>query len=124
MSKVEKKFYRKGTLEEKGTKVTLKTRPYINGMVFNTEDPITSFHQTLAAIKIMIEEYEMLRSIPGINDAVRTALDLNSGITGRAKLLLDFLSQSPIEITLKDQSITNEILNDLEINNIGDRYER
>lgn len=121
MSKETKKYYKPGTLEEKGTKVSLKTQPYINGVVFDTTDPITSFHFYLIAIKAMIEEYEMLRNIPGMDTAVPTTLDLKNGLTGKAKLLLDFLIQSPIEIVLKDQKISQEILNDLSLS--GENYE-
>ena len=49
MSNKTKKFYRPGTLEEKGTKLSLKTQPYTNGVVFSTTDPITSFHSLLMA---------------------------------------------------------------------------
>lgn len=121
MSKETKKYYKPGTLEEKGTKVSLKTQPYINGVVFDTTDPITSFHFYLIAIRAMIEEYEILRNIPGMDTAVPTTLDLKNGLTGKAKLLLDFLIQSPIEIILKDQKISQEILNDLSLS--GENYE-
>lgn len=115
MSKETKKYYRPGTLEEKGTKVSLKTQPYINGVVFDTTDPISSFHYYLIAMKSIVEEYEMLRSIPGMDTAVPTELDLNSGITGKAKLLLEYLIQSPIEIVLKEQKITQDVLNELSL---------
>lgn len=121
MSKETKKYYRPGTLEEKGTKVSLKTQPYINGVVFDTTDPISSFHYYLIAMKGIVDEYEMLRSIPGMSDAVPTVLDLNNGLTGKVKLLLDFLIQSPIEVTLKDQKITQQILNELSLT--GDNNE-
>lgn len=121
MSKETKKYYKPGTLEEKGTKVSLKTQPYINGVVFDTTDPITSFHFYLIAMKAMIEEYEMLRNIPGMDAAVPTTLDLKNGLTGKTKLLLDFLIQSPIEIILKDQKISQEILNDLSLS--GESHE-
>lgn len=111
MSKETRKFYKPGTLEEKGTKVSLKTQPYINGVVFDIEDPIASFHKLLIALKVIVDEYEMLRDIPGISDAVPSALDLKSGITGQAKLLLNYLAQSPIEIVLKEQKIDSDILN-------------
>lgn len=121
MSKETKKYYRPGTLEEKGTKVSLKTQPYINGVVFDTTDPISSFHYYLIAMKSIVEEYEMLRSIPGMDTAVPTELDLNSGITGKAKLLLEYLIQSPIEIVLKEQKITQDVLNELSLT--GEHYE-
>jgi hypothetical protein len=113
MSKETKKFYKPGTLAEKGTKISLKTQPYINGVVFDTKDPITSFHYLLIAMKGIVEEYEMLRSVPGINDAVPSALELKNGLTGRVKLLLDFLTQSPIEVVLKEQVVTQDIINEL-----------
>lgn len=121
MSKETKKYYRPGTLEEKGTKVSLKTQPYINGVVFDTTDPISSFHYYLIAMKSIVEEYEMLRSIPGMDTAVPTELDLNSGITGKAKLLLEYLIQSPIEIVLKEQKITQDVLNELSL--MGEHHE-
>lgn len=121
MSKETKKYYRPGTLEEKGTKVSLKTQPYINGVVFDTTDPISSFHYYLIAMKSIVEEYEMLRSIPGMDTAVPTELDLNSGITGKAKLLLEYLIQSPIEIVLKEQKITQNVLNELSLT--GEHHE-
>ena len=115
MSKETKKFYKPGTLVEKGTKISLKTQPYINGVVFDTTDPITSFHYLLIAMKGIVEEYEMLRNIPGVNEAVPSPLELKNGLTGQIKLLLDFLTQSPIEIVLKEQPVTQEILNDLSV---------
>ena len=122
MSKETKKFYRPGTLLEKGTKISLKTQPYINGVVFSTEDPISSFHKLLTGMKIIVEEYEMLRDIPGINSTVPTVLDLKSGITGQIKLLLDYLAQSPIEVVLKDQKVDQTILTDLQTTTIGIEY--
>ena len=113
MAKETKKFYRPGTLEEKGTKISLKTQPYINGVVFDINDPISSFHKLLMSMKVIVDEYEMLRSIPGVNEAVPSALDLNSGITGQVKLLLEYLCQSPIEVILKEQKVTEDVLIDL-----------
>ena len=122
MSRETKKFYRPGTLPEKGTKISLKTQPYTNGVVFDINDPISSFHRLLMSMKVIVDEYEMLRSIPGLKDAVPTALDLNSGITGQVKLLLDYLSQSPIEVILKEQKIDKDVLTDLA--SIGVTHER
>lgn len=122
MSRETKKFYRPGTLPEKGTKISLKTQPYTNGVVFDINDPISSFHRLLMSMKVIVDEYEMLRSIPGLKDAVPTALDLNSGITGQVKLLLDYLSQSPIEVILKEQKIDRDVLTDLA--SIGVTHER
>lgn len=120
MSKETKKFYKPGTLAEKGTKISLKTQPYINGVVFDTKDPITSFHYLLIAMKGITEEYEMLRNIPGISEAVPTCLELKDGLTGQIKLLLDFLTQSPIEIVLKEQVVTQDILNDIAVATRGE----
>lgn len=122
MSRETKKFYRPGTLPEKGTKISLKTQPYTNGVVFDINDPISSFHRLLMSMKVIVDEYEMLRSIPGLKDAVPTVLDLNSGITGQVKLLLDYLSQSPIEVILKEQKIDKDVLTDLA--SIGVTHER
>ena len=122
MSRETKKFYRPGTLPEKGTKISLKTQPYTNGVVFDINDPISSFHRLLMSMKVIVDEYEMLRSIPGLKDAVPTALDLNSGITGQVKLLLDYLSQRPIEVILKEQKIDKDVLTDLA--SIGVTHER
>jgi hypothetical protein len=113
MSRETKKFYRPGTLPEKGTKISLKTQPYINGVVFDINDPISSFHKLLMSMKVIVDEYEMLRNVPGINEAVPSALNLQSGITGQVKLLLDYLSQSPIEVVLKEQKIDEGVLTDL-----------
>ncbi len=122
MSRETKKFYRPGTLPEKGTKISLKTQPYTNGVVFDINDPISSFHRLLMSMKVIVDEYEMLQSIPGLKDAVPTALDLNSGITGQVKLLLDYLSQSPIEVILKEQKVDKDVLTDLA--SIGVTHER
>ena len=58
----------------------------------------------------MIEEYEIFRQMGGADSAVPTVLDLKSGITGKAKLLLDYLIQSPIEINLKDQEVNKDVI--------------
>ena len=115
MTKQNKKFYRPGTLEEKGTKISIKTQPFVNGVVFNTDDPITSFHSLIMTLKAIVGEYETMRLIPGIDDVISSSISLQSGITGRIKLLLDFLSQSPIEINLKEQKVDKRILEELEI---------
>lgn len=115
---INKKYYKPGVLKEKGTKISLKTQPYINGVIFDIDDPISSFHYYLIQIKTIINEYERLRSIPGMDKAVPSSLELNSGITGKVKLLLDYLIESPIEINIRDQEITNDILAELELNRI------
>ena len=118
-----RKFYRPGTLKEKGTKISLKTQPYINGVIFDMDDPISSFHYYLIQMKTIVNEYERLRSIPGMNEAVPSSLELNSGITGKVKLLLDYLIQSPIEINIRDQKITRDLLAELEMNTYGEDNE-
>lgn len=120
---INKKYYRPGVLKEKGTKISLKTQPYINGVIFDMDDPISSFHYYLIQMKTIVNEYERLRSIPGMNEAVPSSLELNSGITGKVKLLLDYLIQSPIEINIRDQKITRDLLAELEINTYGEDNE-
>lgn len=120
---INKKYYKPGTLKEKGTKISLKTQPYINGVIFDIDDPISSFHYYLIQMKTIVNEYESLRSIPGMNEAVPSSLELNSGITGKVKLLLDYLIQSPIEINIRDQEVTRDLLAELEISTSGENNE-
>ena len=109
-----RKFYRPGTLKEKGTKISLKTQPYINGVIFDIDDPITSFQTYISTIKLIIEEYEIIKEIPGINDVIGNNITLESGITGKIKLLLDYLSMSPIEMTIKTQEVDKDVIVALE----------
>lgn len=120
---INKKYYKPGTLKEKGTKISLKTQPYINGVIFDIDDPISSFHYYLIQMKTIVNEYESLRNIPGMNEAVPSSLELNSGITGKVKLLLDYLIQSPIEINIRDQEVTRDLLAELEISTSGENNE-
>ena len=120
---INKKYYKPGVLKEKGTKISLKTQPYINGVIFDIDDPISSFHYYLIQMKTIVNEYESLRSIPGMNEAVPSSLELNSGITGKVKLLLDYLIQSPIEINIRDQEVTRDLLAELEISTSGENNE-
>lgn len=120
---INKKYYKPGVLKEKGTKISLKTQPYINGVIFDIDDPISSFHYYLIQMKTIVNEYESLRNIPGINEAVPSSLELNSGITGKVKLLLDYLMQSPIEINIRDQEVTRDLLAELEISTSGENNE-
>lgn len=120
---INKKYYKPGVLKEKGTKISLKTQPYINGVIFDIDDPISSFHYYLIQMKTIVNEYESLRNIPGINEAVPSSLELNSGITGKVKLLLDYLIQSPIEINIRDQEVTRDLLAELEISTSGENNE-
>lgn len=120
MSNKTKKFYKPGRLEQKGTKVSLKTQPYINGIVFDTDDPITSFHSYIAATNFIVHQYEYLREIPGMKEIISERF--GDGIypekIAKVKLLLDFLAQSPIEVVLKEQKVDKQILNDLAISAI------
>ncbi len=111
------KFYRPGSLEVPGTKISLKTQPYINGVIFDLKDPISSFHSYLATMKLIIQQYESILQIPGMANIMA---DVFSGAIApetiaKAKLLLNYLAQSPIEIHLKDQKVNNEILAELEV---------
>ena len=74
-------------------------------------------------MKTIVNEYERLRSIPGMDEAVPSSLELNNGITGKVKLLLDYLIQSPIEINIRDQEITRDLLAEIEISTSGEGNE-
>ena len=117
MSKQTKKFYKPGTLAEKGTKISLKTEPYINGIVFDVNDPITSFHSYMARMNNIIHQYEYLIQIPGMKEIVSD--HYGDGLTmediAKVKLLINYLAQSPIEITLKEQVVDKEILAEISI---------
>ena len=117
MSKETKKFYKPGTLAEKGTKISLKTQPYINGIVFDVKDPITSFHSYMAKMNNIIHQYEYLVQIPGMKEIVSE--HYGDGLTmediAKVKLLISYLAQSPIEMTLKEQVVDNDVLADLAI---------
>ena len=117
MSNKTKKFYKPGRLEQKGTKVSLKTQPYINGIVFDTDDPITSFHSYIATTNYIVHQYEFLREIPGMKEIIsdRFGDGITSEKIAKVKLLLDFLACSPIEVTLKEQKVDQQILNDLTV---------
>lgn len=120
MSKINKKsYYRPGKLPEKGTKITLKTQPYTNGVLFDINDPITSFQVYLCAMKTIVNNYEIMRTIPGLADCMPELVDVNEITLGKIRLLLDFLSLSPIEITLKEQTVDSEILAAIELNNVN-----
>lgn len=115
MGKVtKKKFYRPGSLEVPGTKITLKTQPYTNGVIFNTEDPISSFRAYVALLKTVIDNYEYFMSIPGF-DNLEMQTPIRGEDLGKLKLLLNFLVESPTEIILKDQTVNNEILQEIEV---------
>lgn len=114
MGKVnKKKFFRPGTLEVPGTKIVLKTQPYTNGVIFDINDPITSFHSHIALLQTVIDNYEYFMNIPGFENLDNKYFVQREDL-GRLKLLLNYLVESPIEVILKEQVITNDILRDLE----------
>ena len=117
MGKVKKtKFYRPGTLEVLGTKIVLKTQPYTNGVLFDQQDPISSFRQLLILMKAIVSQYDTFIQIPGIDsymfkdDVVE--VPVSSIDRARIKLLLDYLIESPTEIILKEQQITDNLIAD------------
>lgn len=115
---IKRKFYRPGTLEVPGTKIVLKTQPYTNGVIFNTSDPISSFREYIALIKLIVENYEIIALIPGMEESLNNMVPYfikgNDPVIGKAKLLLDYLSESPTELILKDQMVDENILHALE----------
>lgn len=116
-----RKFFRPGTLEVPGTKVSIKTVPYLNGVVFNTEDPITSFRTYMAIINTLIRNYQMMVQIPGMENFIEPGDRLNPTDVNKAKMLIDLLALSPTEILIREQVVTPEILADLEVNNGRDQ---
>jgi hypothetical protein len=116
-----RKFFRPGNLEVPGTKVSIKTVPYLNGVVFNTEDPVTSFRTYMAIINTLIRNYQMMVQIPGMENFIEPGDRLNPTDVNKAKMLIDLLALSPIEILVREQVVTPEILADLEVNNGRDQ---
>ena len=78
-------------------------------------DPISSFHRYLATIKCVINDYERMKQIPGLVESLPGLTNISSTQIGYAKLLIDYLAQSPIEILLKPQEINQEILATMEV---------
>lgn len=120
MAKVnKKKFYLPGTLGVPGTKITLKTQPYTNGVIFNVSDPISSFRQYIALTNRLIKDYEKIMDIPGMKESLTNFIPdpLSAEVIGRIKLLMNYLVESPTELILKEQKVDNTILTDLEANN-------
>lgn len=116
-----RKFFRPGNLEVPGTKVSIKTVPYLNGVVFNTEDPVTSFRTYMAIINTLIRNYQMMVQIPGMENFIEPGDRLNPTDVNKAKMLIDLLALSPTEILIREQVVTPEILADLEVNNGRDQ---
>lgn len=120
MGKVNKtKFYRPGTLEVTGTKITLKTQPYTNGVIFDTQDPISSFRRYIALMSLMTKSYETLLAIPGLKETIGSNDLVAPEDIGKIKLLLNYLAESPTEVILKEQQINNDILAQLEVQQNG-----
>lgn len=116
MSKIRnRKFYRPGTNGAKGAKITLKTHPYVNGVIFDTEDPITSFHVYLSMIHLLASNYELLSGIPGMETILPKEGRLSMEEIGKIKLFLSYLTESPIEITIKQMLVDNDLLGTLEV---------
>ena len=116
-----RKFFRPGNLEVPGTKVSIKTVPYLNGVVFNTEDPVTSFRTYMAIINTLIRNYQMMVQIPGMENFIEPGDRLNPTDVNKAKMLIDLLALSPTEILIREQVVTPEILADLEVANGRDQ---
>lgn len=115
MKAKQRKFYRPGTFEEKGTKVSLKTRPIVNNVIFDMDDPISSFRGYLATIKCIINDYDRMRQVPGLMDAIPGLNNISNAQIGYAKLLIDYLAQSPIEILLKPQEVDQDVIASMEV---------
>lgn len=108
--RTQKKFYKPGTFNAKGTKISLKTRPIVNDIIFNTQDPISSFQAYLSTIKCIIDDYDRLINVPGMRQVMQGLADIPAERIARCKLLIDYLVQSPTEITLKSQEVDDELI--------------
>lgn len=116
MGKVNKtKFYRPGTLEVPGTKITLKTQPYTNGVIFDTVDPISSFRKYIALLNLLVNSYDSIMTIPGLKESIGPESIISQENLGKMKLLLNYLAESPIEIILKEQTISRDLIAELEV---------
>jgi hypothetical protein len=115
MSKItNRRFYKPGTNGAKGSKLSLKTHPFVNGVIFDTEDPITSFHTYLSMIHLMVRNYESLINIPGINTIIPQEGQIGPEDIGKIKLFLSYLTESPVEITVKQMLVDNDLLRTVE----------
>lgn len=120
MSKVtKKKYYRPGTLAVPGTKITLKTQPYTNGVIFNIDDPISSFRSYLSLINLVLDGYVQMENIQGIDQVIPKTFLVNQEQIAKLKLLINYLVESPIEIILKEQAVEQDLLNNLEVTTDG-----
>lgn len=112
-----RKYFRPGTLEVPGTKVSIKTVPYLNGFVFDVNDPITSFRTYMSIVNTLIRNYQYMANIPGMSDMLDPMDRLDPTDVAKVKMLIDLLVESPTEILIKEQVVTEEILADLEVAN-------
>lgn len=112
-----RKYYRPGTLEVPGTKISIKTVPYLNGVIFNVNDPITSFRTYMSIVNTLIRNYQFMVNIPGLEDMLPPEDKLNPTDVNKVKMLIDLLVESPTEILIREQVVSEEILADLEVAN-------
>ena len=107
------KFYRAGKLRKPGTKITLKTRPFVSGALFDTEDPITSFHLHLINMKTVLAQYQEIVKVKGLQQVLKETYQFDIISDEYLEMLnhmVDYLTQAPIEILLKPQEIDSEII--------------
>jgi hypothetical protein len=97
-----RKFYRPGTLPVAGTKIVLKTQPYLYGVLLEPRDPITSFREYFAFMDLVLRGYEIMSEIPGIDIALGDAMRVDKATIERLKLMIQYLAESPIEVILKE----------------------
>lgn len=127
--KIKRKFFMPGTLEVPGTKISLKTQPYTNGVLFDTKDPISSFRSKIIQLKGILDSYEKIKEIPGIKDCLEP-LNINfisEKEIASSKLLLNYLIESPIEMIIKEQTIDQNIIADAlnnNLSNVGGHHEQ
>ena len=116
MSKItNRRFYKPGTNGAKGKQIIIKKLTlFVNGVIFDTEDPITSFHTYLSMIHLMVRNYESLINIPGINTIIPQEGQIGPEDIGKIKLFLSYLTESPVEITVKQMLVDNDLLRTVE----------
>ena len=110
-----RKFFRPGSLEVPGTKISIKTMPYLNGVIFDTQDPITSFHTYMALLKTLIRNYQYMADIPGMSDMITPEDKLNPTDVNKLYMVVELLALSPIEMIVKEQVVDQTILTELAV---------
>jgi hypothetical protein len=75
----------------------------------------------MAIINTLIRNYQMMVQIPGMENFIEPGDRLNPTDVNKAKMLIDLLALSPIEILVREQVVTPEILADLEVTNGRDQ---